>query len=142
MIYKQNYTPKAGENCILESIGLTAYRKEIVIDYITDEVGCFTDVKLKKQFTFATDQTVFLPIPTKADVERKKLVDILCVTADYVLVDVAKEIQKAGFTIPKKVKRSEIADVVANTSPMISVEDLVDEICNLLGDLVEDGAND
>ena len=80
----------------------------------------------------------FRPIPTKADVEREKLMEIINGNVEW--EDVVKAIQKAGFTIPKKVKRSEIADVVANTSPMISIEDLVDEICNLLGDLVENDA--
>lgn len=90
---------------------------------------------------FSAEFDYFEPIPTKADVERKKLLDILCVTADYVLVDVAKEIQKGGFTIPKKVKRSEIAQLIFSIHSALlrdQVLIITDRICNLLGDLVED----
>ena len=100
-----------------------------------------------KEYLFVRNEVVgelaakfdyFQPIPTKVDIEREKLDEILSECYVYGTESKVNAIQQAGFTIPKKVKRSEIADVVANTSPMISVEDLVDEICNLLGDLIED----
>ena len=85
----------------------------------------------------------FRPIPTKADVEREKLNKILCEVyvcgTDYKV----RAIQKAGFTIPKKFKRSEILMTVNSYSSYVSAKidkEIADGICNLLGDLVEDDA--
>jgi len=135
----EEYIPKVGDECILSSIGCVDFDFEVRVDYIGKKVGCYTELETNKDYSYAVIDAVFKPIPTKADVELKELVQILAITADYVLSEVAKEIQKAGFTIPKKVKRVDLQGVVNNNSSMATVEDedLVDEICNLLGDLVE-----
>ena len=81
----------------------------------------------------------FRPISTKADVERDMLIEILKKTSTYRFIDEAKEIQQAGFTIPKKIKRSNVRSMVDMNSSMKGYEDegLVTAICELLGDLVE-----
>jgi hypothetical protein len=80
----------------------------------------------------------FRPIPTKPDVERDQLLEILC----HSWQDTNKKldrIQQAGFTIPKKVKSSDVRSMVGINSSMTSYQDevLIEEIFNLLGDLVE-----
>ena len=129
------YIPKVGEEFQLSNAsGSWSGNKKAV--FITPLEVIWLDDEGLTQFAII-ERAKFRPAPTKADVERKTLIDILNKEDSFKFSRVAA-IQNAGFTIPKKVKRSEIADVVANTSPMISVEDLVDEICNLLGDLIED----
>jgi len=84
----------------------------------------------------------FRPIPTKADVEREQLNKIINDNVSW--VDVVNEIQKAGFTIPKKVKRSELNAFLDKWyGEWLDDNDMAaDELCELLGDLVEDEAND
>jgi hypothetical protein len=89
---------------------------------------------------FAVGFDYFKPIPTKADIEREKLEVIL---GDYAHAQIRLttiEIQKAGFTIPKKVKRSDISNAIALYFPMGfgAGNNLTIDICNLLGDLIQD----
>ena len=81
----------------------------------------------------------FRPIPTKADVEREVLMKLL--NESVVYEDSRSEIiQKAGFTIPKRVKREELANVIWNSISDISkgqAAHAADKVCELLGDLVE-----
>ena len=83
----------------------------------------------------------FRPIPTKADIEREQLISIIKSNRYMQARFMAPEIQNAGFTIPKKVKRSEIRARLCESLESlhyISVETATDEVVNLLGDLVED----
>jgi hypothetical protein len=138
---KNRYVPDIGEN-------LEFYRPESdewlsgVLVAIDDDYFIFREVSTVDGYIYtAVTKGEFRPIINKEKEELNIIGRIIYPSVNLTIdnsIEIAKEIQKAGFTIPKKVKRSEIADVVANTSPMISVEDLVDEICNLLGDLVED----
>lgn len=139
MANEEKYIPKVGENCILQSYGFTEFPKEVRIDYMGKKVGCYTTLKNGEDYTFAIKDVVFRPIPTKADVEREQLNRILCEVyvcgTDYKV----KAIQKAGFTIPKKVKRSDVSDIITLYLPsgFGSGNNLTNDICNLLGDLVE-----
>tara|TARA_R110000772_G_scaffold8649_1_gene28709 strand:+ start:207 stop:647 length:441 start_codon:yes stop_codon:yes gene_type:complete len=91
-------------------------------------------------FAFISRENEFRPIKTKADVEREQLEALL---DDYVNAEIKATvyvIQKAGFTIPKKVKRSEISMIISRNSnycknPMFP--SMLSGICELLGDLVE-----
>ena len=79
----------------------------------------------------------FRPIQTKADVEREQLVGIMQEInmgggGFYLL---AKQIQNAGFTIPKKIKRSDVSAITSDWTVLPNL--LTSEICDLLGDLVE-----
>ena len=137
----EKYIPKVGEKCIL--IHVKNSLSEILILAETDAEFWIQFLDDKRTTVVSKYGRKFRPIPTKADVERKKLVDILCVTTDCVLVGVAKEIQKAGFTIPKKIKRSKIRARLCESLEslhFISVETATDEMVNFLGDLVEDEA--
>ena len=132
MSNSEKYIPKMGDTVLSDS------GNECIVLHV-GEKSLF--VKWSDGEEFSADFDYFRQIPTKSDVEREQLIMILSKNLRY-LDKVAKEIQNAGFTIPKKVKRSEIADVVVNNSSMDCVEDenLADELCNLLGDLVEDEA--
>jgi hypothetical protein len=81
----------------------------------------------------------FRPIPTKADVEREQLIDI--VRKHRMLPEGRVElIQQAGFTIPKKIKRSELKKIINHhhSNSAVGYTKTVDIlICKLLGDLVE-----
>tara|TARA_R110000850_G_scaffold30537_1_gene84024 strand:+ start:122 stop:553 length:432 start_codon:yes stop_codon:yes gene_type:complete len=82
----------------------------------------------------------FRPIQTKADIEREHLLQILGVYANYKeshMKKMVKATQKAGFTIPKKVKRSDVLELASVELYSEEAEILTNEICNLLGDLVE-----
>lgn len=94
--------------------------------------------------TFNTEHCEFRPIPTKADAEREQLEEMIkhCeVSSVFTLIE---RIQKAGFTIPKKVKRSDIEgilDIYSSIAQRSIITTLADRLCKLLGDLVEQ-AND
>jgi len=85
-------------------------------------------------------------VKTKADVEFEQLARLIldsyrrCTGPDYC----AKNIQKAGFTIPKKVKRSELARAIWNALADVTelqANHAAGKVCEfLLGDLVEDEA--
>ena len=85
----------------------------------------------------------FRPIPTKADVEREKLVELIdsafLTEEEYHIT--ATKMQKAGFTIPKKVKRSEVQGLLVDwTMHEPTIKAVTERLCTLLGDLVEDDA--
>jgi hypothetical protein len=135
------YIPKVGEafqfinevsNCWVQC-GKVIAETHTEIAYLHESNGEIRTIKKDARF---------FPAPTKADVEWKQLIDIL--RKDYLLAEGEVEfIQDAGFTIPKKIKRSELFQVVANTSTAIVQNDelVVDAICELLGDLVEQDDN-
>ena len=128
MTNKDKYIPKVGDK-VLTDLGT-----ECLVLYAGEEhVFVRSDSE-----EFSADFDYFKPIPTKADVEREQLMKIIG-KHRFNCIERAIEIQKAGFTIPKKVKRSELADVMEsyyiNYEAKVSI---LSEICNLLGDLVED----
>jgi hypothetical protein len=79
----------------------------------------------------------FRPIATKADVEREQLIHIL--NSEYGTNKAVFSIQQAGFTIHKKVKRSDIGNTIAlNLDSSYEIRrGITKAICSLLGDLVE-----
>lgn len=84
-----------------------------------------------------------IPIKTKADVEREFLEGIIDDIHGISIVDLTnavQKIQKAGFTIPQKVKRSDILSAISvlGFNQYQSCLKITDAICDLLGDLVED----
>jgi hypothetical protein len=89
-------------------------------------------------FSFISRDNDFRPIPTKADVEREILIDI--VIKHRVLAEGRVQlIQQAGFTIPKKIKRSDLSNQL---KPYALISDgakydILNDICDFLGDLVE-----
>jgi hypothetical protein len=83
----------------------------------------------------------FQPIPTKADIEREKLDEILSECYVYGTESKVNAIQQAGFTIPKKVKRIDIYNTFRDSIEslhFISADTATDEMVNLLGDLIQD----
>jgi hypothetical protein len=83
----------------------------------------------------------FRPIQTKADVEREQLLEIIEECYDSGCSIIAKEIQATGFTIPKKISKMSIYLAIASFSMAEeNCELLHTKICDLLGDLVEGGA--
>jgi hypothetical protein len=134
------YIPKVGEafdwrrvenghwitcsQCIVHSLKVVAYE---------DSRGWIISVNKECEFR---------PIQTKTDVEREQLVKLIY---DYRYcpnggVDMLiNEIQQAGFTIPKKIKRIDIGNTIAlNLDSSYEIRRRITKaICNLLGDLVE-----
>ena len=140
MSNSEKYIPKVGEAfewCYENAI---KWSKANPVILVTDkEVAYKAD---SGHLVVVSNLCQFRPIPTKADVEREQLIMILSKNLRY-LDKVAKEIQKAGFTIPKKVKRSKIRARLCESLEslhFISVETATDEMVNFLGDLVEDEA--
>jgi hypothetical protein len=82
----------------------------------------------------------FRPIQTKTDVELDELIEVIYNNTSLIRQyskNVAIKIQEAGFTIPKKVKRSDVYNAVESfIFPMAGIG-LTDAICEVLGDLVE-----
>jgi hypothetical protein len=74
----------------------------------------------------------FRPIPTKSDDEGETLRVIL--NKSISKKEMINRIQQAGFTIPKRVKRSDIHSFLINWTD--NPEPLTKELCDLLGDLV------
>jgi hypothetical protein len=85
----------------------------------------------------------FRPIQTKCDVEREQLLDIMnkiFYGKDIHKIHAVQEIQNLNFTIPKKIKRSELKKIINHHhgDSAVSYTKTVDIlICKLLGDLVE-----
>ena len=131
---EDKYIPKVGEafecyNAILE--GWYSFPKVVLITdkqvvYLDDTFGLTASICLTGTFR---------PIQTKADVERQELLLIL----NSALSDesTVSAILLSGFTIPKKIKRSDVLNVVESFTFPYSAVTLTNEICNLLGDLVE-----
>jgi hypothetical protein len=131
------YIPKVGEEFEFYSMTVESWCKRPKVFAITDKELVYLDDRGK--VTGLCLHREFRPIKTKLDVERKQLLEIIEECYDSGCSIITKEIQQAGFTIPKKIKRSELFQVVANTSTAIVQNDelVVDAICELLGDLVE-----
>ncbi len=94
---------------------------------------------IKSGFLMVTHKDYdFRPVPNKQDVEREELLLILgCTLTDEHAVDA---IQSQGFTIPKKVKRRDIYwHANLNAFDKDGARAITDAICELLGDLVEQG---
>ena len=134
MSNKEKYIPKVG-NTVLSDAG-----NECIVLHV-GEKSLF--VKWGDGEEFSADFDYFRPIPTKADVEREQLISIIKSNRYMQARFMAPEIQNAGFTIQKKVKRSEIRARLCESLEslhFISVETATDEMVNFLGDLVEDEA--
>jgi hypothetical protein len=130
------YIPKVGEAFEWLSFGGRWWMQTCIA--VTENSIGFEDGRGCIECLMKQD-THFRPIPTKADDERQELATLL---RDYVNAEIKATvyvIQQAGFTIPPSIKRSELFQVVANTSTEIVQNDelVVEAICKLLGDLVE-----
>ena len=131
------YIPKVGEafewrrdsQGIWQKVGACLVWSAKAVGYETPN-GWITSVD--KEFQFR-------PIQTKADIEREQLIDILRKNYMHARREV-QSIQDAGFTIPKKIKRSDVSALISDWTDLPNV--LTSEICNLLGDLVEHDTND
>jgi hypothetical protein len=127
------YIPKVGDK-VLSDIGV-----ECKILHVGEKLLFVRSVTGNE---FSADFKYFKPIPTKADIEREQLSDIIYLynaKDKSHSIHAASEIQRAGFTIPKKVKHSEIYGTILDSRQCTANECLVitEEICELLGDLVD-----
>jgi hypothetical protein len=135
------YIPKVGEafqfindtsNCWVQC-GKVIAETDTELAYLYESNGEIRTLKKDRRF---------FPIQTKADVEREQLTRLIAnsYNKNTGFEACAKSIQQAGFTIPKKVKRSDIYSIIDHHhgdsagSYKKTVEIL---ICELLGDLVE-----
>ena len=129
------YIPKVGEAFEWFNHTQEEWVKTNAVVLVTEnEIAALDDDGMIELYSFSDK---FRPIPNKSDIEREQLIEIVQGIATS--VKCATVIQNAGFTIPKKVKRSELAD--AMESYYINYEakvSIFSDICNLLGDLVED----
>jgi hypothetical protein len=126
-----------GEECKFMKKGNTAlifFLPEFVNEnFVVGTTSGNYALSLERQFC------TFYQIPTKADDELYNLVLIIEDCYESGISATAKEIQQAGFTIPKKIKRSDIENTILAkfcNSHVIRCY-LVTAICDLLGDLVE-----
>jgi hypothetical protein len=126
------YIPKVGESFEWQMLNKWVVENKVVFD--TDRQIAF--IGSQGLIHTMSKQCMFRPIQTKSNVEREQLIEICF---NNISVHAAKEIQKAGFTIPKKVKRSELKKIINHhhSDSAVSYTKTVDIlICKLLGDLV------
>ena len=136
-VMSDRYIPKVGDEGFEwrpEFYDIWFKRGKVIAE--TDKQIVF--LKTNGEIGTVSKKCSFRPIPTKADVEREQLNKIINDNVSW--VDVVNEIQKAGFMIPKKVKRSEILEVAKVDLFSEEAESFTDVICQLLGDLVENEA--
>ena len=136
MSNSEKYIPKVGEEFEWQSGDSEWIREEGVLAKTEKSVAYPSGTGFINILNIKYSK--FRPIPTKADVEREQLMKIITM---LIPIRSVEEIQNAGFTIPKKVKRSEIRARLCESLESlhyISVETATDEMVNFLGDLVED----
>jgi hypothetical protein len=131
------YIPKVGEAFEFYSDVLKGWYDRTKVLLITDKEVVYLGDNGRIAGLCLT--RTFRPIQTKADVEREQLIDI--VRKHRMLPEGRVElIQQAGFTIPKKIKRSELKKIINHhhSNSAVGYTKTVDIlICKLLGDLVE-----
>tara|TARA_R110002049_G_scaffold89772_1_gene225560 strand:- start:5973 stop:6395 length:423 start_codon:yes stop_codon:yes gene_type:complete len=134
------YVPKIGEECEVLNSALSNPSYEKCKPIFVGLSSIVYESESCSERMAHLNYCEFRPIPTKADVERERLLEILNECYESSVSIMAKEIQKAGFTIPKKVKRSDVLQIIYSTPSNLmhdDIENLGDKICELLGDLVE-----
>jgi hypothetical protein len=128
------YIPKVGEAFEKYNTVDNGWDKKGAAIFVTDnEVAVLDEGGMID--TFPLDDE-FRPISTKSDVEREQLLEIIEECYDSGCSIITKGIQQAGFTIPKKIKRSDIAAIINKAHPL-DITITIDFICELLGDLVD-----
>jgi hypothetical protein len=136
------YIPKVGEAFEWEASGNWNVSGKVVL--VTPLEIVWLDGYGITQF-ITISKSIMRPIPTKANVEREQIIEIMrdISRCSGSFGTTAERMQKAGFTIPKKIKRSNVRSMVDMNSSMKGYEDegLVTAICELLGDLVEQDGN-
>jgi hypothetical protein len=137
------YIPKVGEKFEWRSDSCGIWQKAgACIAHSTKAVGYENP---NGWITSVDKEFQFRPIPTKSDVEREQLLDIMnkiFYGKNSHKIVAVQEIQQAGFTIPKKVKRSDIDEALNIYVRESELDESINDICNLLGDLVEDNTNE
>jgi ribosome-interacting GTPase 1 len=135
------YIPKVGEAFEFYSDVLKGWYDQPKVLLITDKEVVYLGDNGRIAGLCLT--RTFRPIRTKSDVELDELIEVIYNNTSLIRQyskNVAIKIQQAGFTIHKKVKRSDIADAIYS-----SIGDVTDiqskyaanKVCKLLGDLVE-----
>jgi hypothetical protein len=124
------YIPKVGEVFLLDGMERTCVATGKYLVICENSNG-------NESFAHKDECKPIPPIPTKADVEREQLSGFFNDASNFGHSDewLINKIQESSFTIPKKVKRSDVRSLVHEWS--VKPCRLVVEICELLGDLVE-----
>ena len=128
------YIPKVGEAFEWVMSGNWNVSGEVVL--VTPlEIVWLDNFGLTQFITIS--KSIMRPIQTKTDVEREQLSSFFNDASNFGHSDewLINKIQKAGFTIPKKVERVDIFKLIHENE--CSDNYLTNEICKLLGDLVE-----
>ena len=134
----EKYIPKVGEEFEWQTLGGWNRETEVVFE-TKKEIAVIN----RQGFIDVISKDIdFRPIPVKADVEREQLYSFFNNANNFSHSDewVIKRIQQAGFTIPKKVKRSDVAKTINHASCYANSridERMCNAICTLFGDLVE-----
>jgi hypothetical protein len=126
------YIPKVGEEFEWETFKCY-WKKENAVVFETEKQIAF--INCKGLMEVISKNINFRPIQTKSDVEREQLITILSKSHPHQDVTRADAIIKAGFTIPKKIKRGDVFALLSGRE--CSDNYLTNKICELLGDLVE-----
>lgn len=141
-VMSDRYIPKVGDTFEWETLG--GWKRETEVVFETEKQIAVIDPS--GFIDLISKDIEFRPIPTKADVEREQLCELLEDSCAYVPNEgLAEEIQRLGFTIPKKVKRSDVSETVSHCLQGQNISTtahrlLVKDLFTLLGDLVEDEA--
>jgi hypothetical protein len=138
IITMNKYIPKVGEafQFYSDRLGYWVQCEKVIAE--TDTEVAYLSAFNGKIRTIKKERR-FFPTSTKSNLERDKLLKIIenclenCIENGMSIM--ACEIQHAGFTIPKKIKRSDVLASISDWTDLPNV--LTTEICKLLGDLVE-----
>jgi hypothetical protein len=139
VLIMSKYIPKVGEAFEWERFR-HEWKKENAVVFETEKQIAF--INCKGLMEVMSKNINFRPTQTESDVEREQLGNLIYAYRTHMGGDTAmliNEIIKAGFTIPKKVNRSDIENTILAkfcNSHVIRCY-LVTAICELLGDLVE-----
>jgi hypothetical protein len=128
------YIPKVGEAFEWEASGNWDV-SGIVVLVTPLEIVWLDDYGITQFLTIS--KSIMRPIPTKANVEREHLRNCLAMHTNRT-ESAINEIQKAGFTIPKKIKFNELHESLYSELLTPRVQDRIfAKVRELLGDLVE-----
>jgi hypothetical protein len=138
-IIMSKYIPKVGEAFEWLMSGSWNVSGKVVL--VTPlEIVWLDNLGLTEFITIS--KSIMRPIQTKTDVEHVQLNGFFNEASNFGQSDewLINKIQKTGFTIPKKVRRSDIHNTFKDSiesAYFINAELATDAICKLLGDLVE-----
>ena len=103
-----DYKPKVGEECLIKNRrGQSLATVKVMPTYIGNGVGCYRQLSNSQEYSYASIDYFFEPIPSKADIEREELIKILEFGYEFgsTKSEIVSKIQNTGFTKSGEVEK-------------------------------------